>query len=63
MILLKTWSGLRLELPIDTEMYQNEFGVWFWNDFHVISAKKANKNDEHYSKIFCDYESETKGLF
>ena len=62
MILIKTWSGLRLELPADTKMYQNEFGVWFWDDFHNISAQKANKDYEYYSKIFCDYVAETKNI-
>lgn len=41
------------------EVALNQFGVWFWEDFYSIDAKKVSKPVDFniYAKVYKDFES------
>ena len=56
MILLKTKAGTFVEVPAGTKMKQNDFGVWFWENFFNIDGKVVEiPNFETYTEIYTDY--------
>lgn len=48
-----------LELEDTVKIKANEFGVWFWEDFYNIDAKKVSKPVDFniYTKVYKDFET------
>ena len=59
MQLIITKDDEYLELEDTVKIKANEFGVWFWEDFYSIDAKKISKPVDFsiYSKVYKDFES------
>ena len=58
MQLIITKDDEYLELEDTVKIKANEFGVWFWEDFYSIDAKKISKPVDFsiYSKVYKDFE-------
>ena len=54
MQLIITKEDEYLELEDTVVIKANEFGVWFWEDFYSIDAKKVSKPVDFgiYSKVY-----------
>ena len=59
MQLIITKEDEYLELEDTVVIKANEFGVWFWEDFYSIDAKKVSKPVDFsiYTKVYKDFES------
>ena len=59
MQLIITKEDEYLELEDTVKIKANEFGVWFWEDFYSIDAKKVSKPVDFsiYTKVYKDFES------
>ena len=55
------YKGEYLELEDTVTIKANEFGVWFWEDFYSIDAKKVSKPVDFniYTKVYKDFEGVT----
>lgn len=62
MQLIVTKDEEYLELEDTVVIKANEFGVWFWEDFYSIDAKKVSKpvDFSFYTKVFKDFEKGEK---
>ena len=58
MQLIITKEDEYLELEDTVTIKANEFGVWFWEDFYSIDAKKVSKPVDFniYTKVYKDFE-------
>ena len=58
MQLIITKEDEYLELEDTVIIKANEFGVWFWEDFYSIDAKKVSKPVDFniYTKVYKDFE-------
>lgn len=60
MQLIITKENLYLELEDDIKIFANEFGVWFWENFFSIDAKKVldieSRNLNSYRCIYKDFQ-------
>ena len=57
MQLIITKENEYLELEDTVVIKANEFGVWFWEDFYNIDAKKISKPDacSKYTNVYEDF--------
>lgn len=57
MQLIITKEDEYLELEDTVIIKANEFGVWFWEDFYRIDAKKVSKPVDFnvYTKVYEDF--------
>lgn len=64
MQLIITKENSYLELEDNIKIVANDFGVWFWENFFSIDAKKIenvkNINFNKYSCIFKDFQKPIK---
>ena len=62
MQLIITKDDEYLELEDTVTIKANEFGVWFWEDFYSIDAKKVSKPVDFniYTKVYKDFEKDNK---
>lgn len=58
MQLIITKEDEYLELEDTVVIKANEFGVWFWEDFYSIDAKKVSKPVDFsvYTRVYKDFE-------
>ena len=63
MQLIITKEDEYLELEDTVVIKANEFGVWFWEDFYSIDAKKISKpvDFSKYTNIYEDFSKTIKG--
>lgn len=64
MQLIITKEDEYLELEDTVKIKANEFGVWFWEDFYSIDAKKVSKPVDFsiYTKVYKDFEGKIMTL-
>ncbi len=64
MQLIITKENEYLELEDTVVIKANEFGVWFWEDFYNIDAKKISKPDDFskYTNVYEDFKGKIMTL-
>jgi hypothetical protein len=64
MQLIITKEDEYLELEDTVKIKANEFGVWFWEDFYSIDAKKVSKPVDFsiYTKVYKDFKGKIMTL-
>ena len=64
MQLIITKDNEYLELEDTVVIKANEFGVWFWEDFYNIDAKKISKpvDFSKYTNVYEDFKGKIMNL-